>query len=497
MWKLLSHAFKNKEPVLFIGETGTGKTTVCQMYAAQHGQHIKILNCHQSTETADIIGGLRPIRNREGILKNIENDIKDLYLNLTNKFVSIKDKIEQDLSSFFLKSLNLNYSYSHDELTSAFDILFKIYDDNVTGSSPVKKLKTSEVQSNIEEDCKKIKESFVKYSSMFEWFDGPLVTSMKEGHIFVLDEINLAEDAIIERLNSVLESNREITLAEKGGYDSEKIVAHPNFRLVATMNPSGDFGKRELSPALRSRFTEIWVPSKITRDNISPILVELLDKLHEFIDPNIVANQIVDFIENINSNLFSNYDRFNQIAIKITIRDIINWANFINGWFENYQESCSNRNPNLGSTVENSALYYIYFSIVHAAEMIFLDGIGNLSMFSSSVDIQNFKDKFLFELLNICPAELRNCIKSSLFQNTLNNNLILNPSNIMFGAFKIERFIISDDIVVNNEFVLTSNNSKINFGRLLRAMQLTRPILLEGFTYIYIVYVNLIIYHSN
>jgi len=29
--------------------------------------------------------------------------------------------------------------------------------------------------------------------------------------------------------------------------------------IFATMNPSGDFGKRELSPALRNRFTEIWV----------------------------------------------------------------------------------------------------------------------------------------------------------------------------------------------------------------------------------------------
>jgi midasin len=25
------------------------------------------------------------------------------------------------------------------------------------------------------------------------------------------------------------------------------------------MNPGGDFGKRELSPALRNRFTEVWV----------------------------------------------------------------------------------------------------------------------------------------------------------------------------------------------------------------------------------------------
>lgn len=28
-------------------------------------------------------------------------------------------------------------------------------------------------------------------------------------------------------------------------------------RVMATMNPGGDFGKRELSPALRSRFTEV------------------------------------------------------------------------------------------------------------------------------------------------------------------------------------------------------------------------------------------------
>ncbi len=27
---------------------------------------------------------------------------------------------------------------------------------------------------------------------------------------------------------------------------------------MSTMNPGGDFGKKELSPALRNRLTEIW-----------------------------------------------------------------------------------------------------------------------------------------------------------------------------------------------------------------------------------------------
>lgn len=40
----------------------------------------------------------------------------------------------------------------------------------------------------------------------------------------------------------------------------ETVTAHPEFSLFATMNPGGDYGKKELSPALRNRFTEIWVP---------------------------------------------------------------------------------------------------------------------------------------------------------------------------------------------------------------------------------------------
>ena len=50
------------EPVLLVGETGSGKTTVCQLIAALRNQVLHIANCHQNTETADLIGGLRPNR---------------------------------------------------------------------------------------------------------------------------------------------------------------------------------------------------------------------------------------------------------------------------------------------------------------------------------------------------------------------------------------------------------------------------------------------------
>ena len=57
-------------------------------------------------------------------------------------------------------------------------------------------------------------------------------------------------------LCSVLEPGRTLTLAERGGAGAEVIVAATGFRLVATMNPGGDYGKKELSPALSNRFTQ-------------------------------------------------------------------------------------------------------------------------------------------------------------------------------------------------------------------------------------------------
>lgn len=48
---------------------------------------------------------------------------------------------------------------------------------------------------------------------------------------------------------SVLETEKSLVLAEKGSGDTddvELIQAAAAFRLVATMNPGGDFGKKEV-----------------------------------------------------------------------------------------------------------------------------------------------------------------------------------------------------------------------------------------------------------
>ena len=70
------------------------------------------------------------------------------------------------------------------------------------------------------------------------------------------------QTTLLERLNSVLEHERTIVLTERGGdnFELPLIRAIEGLKPVATMNPGGDYGKKELSPALRNWFTEIWVP---------------------------------------------------------------------------------------------------------------------------------------------------------------------------------------------------------------------------------------------
>ena len=98
-------------------------------------------------------------------------------------------------------------------------------------------------------------------SCIFEWHDGILVDAMQQGGLLLIDEISLANDSVLERLNSVFEHERTLVISEKSSKEAVKIVGAEKFRMVATMNPSGDFGKKELSPALRNRMTEIWVES--------------------------------------------------------------------------------------------------------------------------------------------------------------------------------------------------------------------------------------------
>ena len=85
---------------------------------------------------------------------------------------------------------------------------------------------------------------------LFEWQDGVVVKAMQEGCCLLVDEISLADDAVLERLNSVLETERRLLVSERSRIQDQaevfQITASPGFAFMATMNPGGDYGKKEV-----------------------------------------------------------------------------------------------------------------------------------------------------------------------------------------------------------------------------------------------------------
>ncbi|XP_035880357.1 midasin isoform X5 [Phyllostomus discolor] len=379
---LVGRALEFSEPVLLVGDTGCGKTTICQVFAALANQKLYSVNCHLHMETSDFLGGLRPVRQKP------------------------KDKEEIDTSR------------------------------------------------------------------LFEWHDGPLVLAMKEDSFFLLDEISLADDSVLERLNSVLEVEKSLVLAEKGSLEDkdnevELLTAGKKFRILATMNPGGDFGKKELSPALRNRFTEIWCPQSTNREDLKQIISSnlrpglSLGKIdHKGAD---VAEVMLDFID------WLTHQEFGRKCV-VSIRDILSWVNFMNTMWE----EAALKRPETISTVT---------SFVHAACLVYIDGIGSgvtSSGFGTALLARKECLKFLIKKISKV-VRLTECQKNEL---KIYDRLKTKEFTGIDNRWGIHPFFIPRGPVLhrNNiaDYALSAGTTAMNAQRLLRATKLNKPILLEG-----------------
>ncbi|XP_059556931.1 midasin isoform X4 [Myotis daubentonii] len=379
---LVGRALEFSEPVLLVGDTGCGKTSICQVFAALANQKLYSVNCHLHMETSDFLGGLRPVRQKP------------------------KDKEEIDTSR------------------------------------------------------------------LFEWHDGPLVLAMKEGSFFLLDEISLADDSVLERLNSVLEVEKSLVLAEKGSLEDkenevELLTAGKKFRILATMNPGGDFGKKELSPALRNRFTEIWCPQSTNREDLKEIISSnlrpglSLGRIdHKGAD---IAEVMLDFID------WLTHQEFGRRCV-VSIRDILSWVNFMN----TMGEEAALKRPETISTVT---------TFVHAACLVYIDGIGSgvtSSGFGTALLARKECLKFLIKKLSKI-VRLTECQKNEL---KIYDRLKAKEFTGIDNRWGIHPFFIPRGPILhrNNiaDYALSAGTTAMNAQRLLRATKLNKPILLEG-----------------
>ena len=101
-----------------------------------------------------------------------------------------------------------------------------------------------------------------KVSGCFEWMDGVLVQALERGEWVLLDNVNLCNPTVLDRLNPLLEPGGVLMVNERGLVNGQVIVVRPhaNFRLFMTMDPA----RGEISRAMRNRGVEVsLLPSQL------------------------------------------------------------------------------------------------------------------------------------------------------------------------------------------------------------------------------------------
>jgi len=94
-------------------------------------------------------------------------------------------------------------------------------------------------------------------AATWRFHEGVVPDAMRHGRWIVLDELNLAEPQVLERLNPALEQPATLVLSENGGErfgPGGDVPVADTFRVFATMNPAEYSGRSVLSPAFRDRF---------------------------------------------------------------------------------------------------------------------------------------------------------------------------------------------------------------------------------------------------
>ena len=319
------------EPVLLVGETGTGKTALVQQLASLAGVPLTVVNLSNQSESSDFLGGFRPAgarhlclpllpRFREAFDATFDAEANAAFLHRVvryaerRKWTHLLHAFRVGVERVAKLAAEADDSLLREE-TATVDSSTKTTKTPKTGktkktgkkrsdaedaetSAPSPKRRRRTLSSSLVETWRAFErdltaaERAVQGSGdgpVFAFVEGALVSALKEGKWILFDEINLAPAETLERLAGILESaDGSVVLTERG--DGAPVQRHKRFRVFGAMNPATDVGKRDLPPSLKHRFTEVYAGECEGREDLCLLVSNGLRGV-----PNAPIDAVVDF----------------------------------------------------------------------------------------------------------------------------------------------------------------------------------------------------------
>lgn len=243
---------------ILTGPRNSGKTSIVRAMADFTGNVLQEVTIDPGTDAMDILGSFEQVDSRRTLANLLDKVIYLLENAIRTASATRQVSIHEDLVYSLRQSCDLISSFRLPTLIqSTFDLVSSLA---LSYSSSREKFQVIQVA------LQRLLDS-PSGTGHFEWVDGLLIKAMKAGQWVLLDGANLCNPSVLDRLNSLCESNGFLTLIERGFVDGkvQVINPHPRFRLFMTVDPQ--YG--ELSRAMRNRGVEIFLQEHSIGEDMS------------------------------------------------------------------------------------------------------------------------------------------------------------------------------------------------------------------------------------
>jgi cobaltochelatase CobS len=163
---------------------------------------------------------------------------------------------------------------------------------------------------------------FMLTGGSMHFIHGPLSTALREGHLFLLDELDLLDPATLAGLNTVLDGG-PLSIPETG----EVVAPHPEFRFVATGNTSGAGDRTGLyQGALRQNLAfmdRFWVVAVSYPD--PELENEVLGRAAPLL-PEVLRRRMVEVAHEVRRLFLGESEEASAIEITMSTRVLVRWA---------------------------------------------------------------------------------------------------------------------------------------------------------------------------
>lgn len=226
--------------VILTGERSSGKSGLLRILANLSGNILQEIAINPTTDTTDILGSFEQV------------DINIRLSGLRHEFGAFVDDLAR-CSDLIVGNTLTPASYQGIWTDSHQDSLTGL-ENFISGLPTLQSIVLDRAREDLLARVRSLLLSLAAHGR-FEWVDGPLVQALKEGHWVVLDGANLCSPSVLDRLNSLCESDGVLMLNERGSVNGgiEVVRPHPNFRLFMVVDPQHG----ELSRAMRNRGVEV------------------------------------------------------------------------------------------------------------------------------------------------------------------------------------------------------------------------------------------------